>query len=120
MNRVEFTAKTKDKAFERAKGLCELCAAPLQVGRLHYDHRLPCALGGTNDLANCQVLCTPCHTEKTSKEDVPRIRKADRQRRAHIGAKKEPTRKLEGRGFQTKAPKPEKMKLPPRPIFREI
>lgn len=60
-----------------------------------YDHIVPDALTGLNDLDNCQVLCDWCDKKKTAK-DVGQIRKADRQKAKHIGAK---TRK--GSGFQT-------------------
>lgn len=108
-SRKEFSAKTKDQAHARANGHCEnrACSAKLCPGKFHYDHILPCALGGTPVLANCQVLCDNCHKAKSAKEDVPRIRKADRQRRQHIGAVAAPVRPLKGRGFPPTA-KPEK------------
>ena len=115
--RDEFSAKTKDQAYARSGGLCEnkACKLPLVIGHIHYDHILPCALGGKATLANCQVLCEPCHTRKTGKEDVPRIRKADRQRRKHIGAEVEPAKKIQSRGFEpSDKPKIEKLPLPPR------
>ncbi len=87
MSRLEFSTATKRAASKRANGRCETCGLPFK-GHPQYDHRLPCALGGTNDPANCVALCIPCHTEKTAKEDVPRIRKADRQTNAHAGARR--------------------------------
>jgi 5-methylcytosine-specific restriction endonuclease McrA len=84
---VEFPAKVRQAAFARANGHCEGCPAFLYTGRYHYDHIIPAALGGEPTLANCQVLCTACHGEKTAGEDVPRIAKAVRQHRRHIGAK---------------------------------
>lgn len=95
--RDEFKPKVKEQGYARSGGRCEnkACGAPLVSGHIHYDHILPCALGGTGVLANLQVLCTPCHSAKTAKEDVPRIRKADRQKRAHIGAKAAPAKKIE-------------------------
>jgi len=62
-----------------------MCGLPFK-GRPEFDHRKPIAFGGTNDLSNCVVACKPCHAEKTAKEDVPRIRLADRQKDADIGA----------------------------------
>jgi 5-methylcytosine-specific restriction enzyme A len=97
--RAEFSAKVKDAAYARTKGLCAKCGIALQSGKIEYDHLLPCALGGGNELANCVPLCTACHSAKTGKEDVPRIRKADRQRKAHIGAKSEGP-KIQSAGFQ--------------------
>ena len=88
MSRREFPAKVKAKAFERAGGHCEKCTAYLTVGKFHYDHVLPDALGGEPTLSNCEVLCTNCHGAKTAKEDVPRIAKTRRTRAKHIGATK--------------------------------
>lgn len=85
--RREFPAKVKVAAFERAKGNCEVCGAHLTVGKFRYDHKLPDALGGEPTLENCVVQCLSCDKPKTA-DDVRRIRKADRQRRNHIGIKK--------------------------------
>lgn len=85
--RREFPAKVKVAAFERAKGNCEVCGARLTVGKFRYDHKLPDALGGEPTLENCVVQCLACDKPKTA-DDVRRIRKADRQRRNHIGVKK--------------------------------
>jgi 5-methylcytosine-specific restriction enzyme A len=86
MTRREFSAKIKAAAFQRSGGLCEGCGLRLWVGKFRYDHVLPDALGGEPTLENCRVQCLACDTPKTA-DDVRRIRKADRQKRAHIGAK---------------------------------
>jgi 5-methylcytosine-specific restriction protein A len=117
MARKEFSAKVRDQAFAKSGNVCGVCKLPLVVGKFAYDHILPDALGGKPELANCMVICTPCHAEKTGKQDVPRIRKADRQRRAHIGAKVEPAKKIESAGFPAKAKREPKPSLPPRPMF---
>jgi hypothetical protein len=105
--RSEFSSKTRDQAYARAKGKCEnhACGLPLQIGKFAYDHILPDALGGKPTLANCQVLCSDCHGAKTAKQDVPRIRKADRQRKAHIGAKPSPKVEIKGKPFAPPSPK---------------
>ncbi|WP_366142407.1 HNH endonuclease signature motif containing protein [uncultured Roseibium sp.] len=95
MPRLEFTRKTRAKAFERASGRCEKCSAKLKTGEAEYDHILPAELEGDNDLQNCQVLCRICHREKTTR-DVQGIRKADRQRDSFSGAKKPKGRPLPG------------------------
>jgi 5-methylcytosine-specific restriction protein A len=127
VSREEFPRKVKDAAHARADGKCEnkACGAPLTVGKFHFDHILPCALGGKPTLANCAVICEACHKEKTAREDVPRIRKADRQRARHIGAVK-PQGRLRGPGFakSEKTPRIEKSALPPlprrNPLTKEI
>jgi hypothetical protein len=53
-------------------------------------------------------LCKACHKAKTAKEDVPRIRKADRQRRASVGA----VRDKHATPARAKPPKVVKDKLP--------
>jgi 5-methylcytosine-specific restriction enzyme A len=126
--RDEFSAKVKDQGHARSGGKCEnrKCGALLVPGHIHYDHILPCALGGKGVLANLQVLCTPCHKTKTAKEDVPRIRKSDRQRHKHIGAKVANGPKIESPGFdkapeQRKATKPlAKPSLPPRQLYGDV
>lgn len=85
--RREFSAKVKVAAYERSQGRCEGCGTVLHVGRFHYDHDIPDALGGEPVLSNCVVLCVGCHQAKTTGADVPRIAKTKRQRAAHIGAK---------------------------------
>jgi 5-methylcytosine-specific restriction enzyme A len=80
----EFTAKTKVLAWKRASGLCEECRS--KPGK-EYDHVRTLAEGGDNTLENCRLLCGVCHKAKTGK-DVGRIRKADRQFRAHAGIKR--------------------------------
>lgn len=92
--RNEFSRKTRRLAWERANGQCEgmftwptlagpsrpeRCTAPIDIGCFHYDHIDPDFFSGRNDLANCQVLCTRCHAEKTAKDQgniakVKRIR----------------------------------------------
>jgi len=87
-DRRNFPNRVKTDAFTRAKGRCEKCTAHLYVGKFHYDHRIPDAMGGEPTLENCEVLCLACHSVKTRTKDVPAIAKVKRVRRAHIGIKK--------------------------------
>jgi 5-methylcytosine-specific restriction enzyme A len=116
-SRLEFTTATKRAAFARSNGKCELCGMVFGAKKKEYDHRLPCALGGDNSLANCMVICTPCHAEKTAKHDVPRIRKADRQRNHDINAARRKT-PIQSRGFDHKPKREPKPTLPPRELYR--
>jgi 5-methylcytosine-specific restriction endonuclease McrA len=34
---------------------------------IHYDHIVPLAQGGINDVTNIQLLCDKCNLKKTSK-----------------------------------------------------
>jgi 5-methylcytosine-specific restriction enzyme A len=85
--RREFPTKVKVAAFERCGGRCEGCGSHLSPGKFAYDHALPDWLGGEPVLSNVQVLCSPCHSQKTHGEDRPRIQKAKNQRAKHLGAK---------------------------------
>jgi len=90
MARREFPAKVKESAYERANGQCEMpgCGHRLELGRFHYDHRIPDGLGGEPTLDNCQVLCHPCHNTKTGRKDIPAIAKTKRIGRRLKGIKK--------------------------------
>ena len=41
-------------------------------------HRVPLAIGGTNDLSNRELWRTPCAKAKTAKKDQPAIAKCNR------------------------------------------
>lgn len=93
--RLEFTKKTMREALMRSGGFCEgvkadgtRCNANLWQKRRIFDHIIPCALGGTNDLSNAQVLCTTCDDEKTDKKDIPIIAKSKRISDKHNGIRK--------------------------------
>jgi len=116
--RIEFPRKVRDATFARSGGRCEgringmRCGSDISDGRCDYDHILPAALGGKADIANCQVLCVACHKAKTA-DDVRRVRKSDRQRAAHIGAKTPPKQRIANRGFAKREREP-RIPLPPR------
>jgi 5-methylcytosine-specific restriction protein A len=61
--------RKRKRVLQRDNGLCQACKA---MGRLQpgnqVDHRLPKADGGTDDEANLQTLCAPCHAAKTAGE----------------------------------------------------
>lgn len=63
---------------------CLTCGAPAR----HVDHILPVSEGGTDDPANLQSLCAPCHAAKTGTEHRRRAlarRLEDRDRDARWG-----------------------------------
>jgi 5-methylcytosine-specific restriction protein A len=95
VSRSEFSKTTRREAMTRCNGLCEgllpdgaKCSANLWQKLRHFDHIIPCAIGGGNELSNCQVLCVQCHGAKTTKIDVPMIAKAKRVADKHQGIKK--------------------------------
>jgi 5-methylcytosine-specific restriction enzyme A len=117
MKRDEFSNKTKDEAAKRAQGSCESCHLPF-AGRPAYDHILPAEYGGRATLANCHVLCRACHAAKT-KDDIRGIRKADRQRKASVGAKRE-TQKITQRAKEEKPPSGKLPIPPPRALYEIV
>lgn len=117
MKRDEFSNKTKDEAATRADGRCDICKVAFGGARPEYDHILASEFGGRATLANCQVLCISCHRAKTRK-DIRGMRKADRQRRASVGAE----RKKQKITQRVKEEKPQRDKLPippPRALFEK-
>jgi hypothetical protein len=86
--REEFPAKIKEQAWEKSNGVCQNCSCELRVSYTHYDHIIPCGLGGGSILDNCQVLCRSCHMAKTASQDIPIIAKSKRIRRRHLGIRK--------------------------------
>lgn len=89
MARSEFTKRTKLAALARAGEVCEEC---LLRPVAEFDHAIPAAIGGGNDLANCVALCRRCHANKTRKRDVPQIAKSKRiaEKRAGVRKSKRP------------------------------
>lgn len=68
------------EALELCGWKCEHCECPLYHKRrarksrkYEFDHILAVALGGRHIIENCQVVCRPCHLEKT-KSDMVLIR----------------------------------------------
>lgn len=48
---------------------CNRCKHSFPFHRLTIDHIVPISQGGTNDDDNLQLLCAPCHTDKTKEEN---------------------------------------------------
>jgi hypothetical protein len=51
----------------RDGGRCRQCGSTQD---LHYDHVIPWSRGGTNSVANIQLLCGPCNRRKGA-DDIP-------------------------------------------------
>lgn len=70
-------ARGYGRAWERLRAavlaeepLCRECAKAGRVTAAEdVDHIVPRARGGTDDRANLQPLCAPCHSTKTATED---------------------------------------------------
>lgn len=115
--RQNFTPKTKDREYKEAKGRCRECQQPLKrkgPGAAQFDHIVPTAVGGTNEVKNCLMLCVPCHAAKTKKRDRPALDKTRRilkkaagttRRKAKIPSRPmaKSARKIPSRPFQKRA-----------------
>ena len=65
--------KIRARALHRGRHRCARCGVVDKTGKsLEVDHVLPLERGGDHSDANLQVLCKPCHAEKTSLEAVER------------------------------------------------
>lgn len=97
--RKSFTPKQRLEILLASDGRCKICQEKI-IGDFEIEHRVPIALGGTNDPSNLEAVHPqPCHSGKT-KADVKSIAKAKRlERKANPETRKAPT--MKGRGFQT-------------------
>lgn len=75
LKRVGIPAWVKRAVFFRDRGMCSLCQKDLS-GILstqpdnQFDHIIPLAMGGLNDITNVQLLCQSCNNLKSS-NNVP-------------------------------------------------
>ena len=95
--RPEFTKSVRAAAFLRCGGNCEDCKLKI-LGTPEYDHALPAALSGGNDIDNCQVLCSKCHALKTHGKGIDGNTEIARSTR--LAEKRMGLRKKSGRGFR--------------------
>lgn len=67
--------KDRNEIKERDCGLCQACARAgrTTVGSV-VDHIEPLWKGGSDEAANKELLCIPCHDEKTAREAKERAR----------------------------------------------
>ena len=49
---------------------CADCKMDISKMSQHFDHRIPLALGGSNDLTNIQALCPNCHARKSQRDQL--------------------------------------------------
>lgn len=63
----------RERIRRRDNGLCQECARRglVSVGR-DVDHIVPLWQGGSDDEANKELLCSPCHEAKTAREAAQR------------------------------------------------
>ena len=70
LKRVDTPKETKETLLEEQEYKCanDSCGTTLTLGISECDHIIPFANGGTNDPENLQMLCIPCHKEKSAAE----------------------------------------------------
>lgn len=97
MTRRSLSTRERVRLFELHGGRCYLCGGKIDGTREAWEveHELPVALGGDESDENRKLAHVKCHKPKTA-EDVGRIRKADRERARHIGAKARPRNTIPG------------------------
>ena len=75
------------RLFEAARGICQQCGAKVGPKLWQADHIVRLRDGGENRENNLQVLCIPCHQDKTVGENKLGA-KALKTKARHIGIKK--------------------------------
>jgi HNH endonuclease len=75
LKRITIPVWAKRSIFHRDKGECRNCKKDLAaiINRLdteRYDHIVPLASYGANDVTNLQLLCEPCNLKKSA-DDIP-------------------------------------------------
>jgi 5-methylcytosine-specific restriction endonuclease McrA len=80
--------RVRVRTFDRYGGCCAICTRPI-AGSLSpaYDHTIAIINGGQHRESNLQLLCVPCHQDKTG-NDVAEKSRIYRKRANHIGIKK--------------------------------
>ena len=64
----------------RVAVFCPICRTRiLEFEGCQLDHDIPLGLGGADESSNLRWTHRDCHKRKTHGEDMPRMRKADRQ-----------------------------------------
>jgi hypothetical protein len=69
LKRVNIPKWARNAVFFRDRGHCTLChrdlSGTLNIGSIeNYDHAVPLAKGGLNDVSNIQLLCQECNLRK--------------------------------------------------------
>lgn len=60
------------RVWTKAMAFCAGCGRTCDYDSWHMDHVIPLWKGGDDLESNMQVLCLPCHADKTAKEAAER------------------------------------------------
>lgn len=102
------------RIFDRHGGICHISGAKIQPGdEWHLDHVKRLEDGGENRESNLAPALAAPHREKTA-EETRRGRRADRQRRSHIGAKAPAAKPIQSAGFPKAPPQRKASTLGPK------
>lgn len=105
----------KLRLWAKCDGHCQNCKRKMMAGEVkHFDHITPLADGGKHAESNLQVLCVPCHGDKTSGEASARA-KVRSKAKAVLGIK-QPKGNIKSPGLpKTSKARPASSKpMPPR------
>lgn len=83
MSRQSIPKRLRYAVLERDGYRCRYCGAGVDDAKLHIDHRMPVAKGGTNDFENLVTACADCNLGKHA--FLP-IREIVRQREQALAA----------------------------------
>ena len=64
--RIQLTKEQKENIKKEQNDYCNICESKLL--KAEFDHIIPLASSGDNNLNNIQALCLPCHFKKTQNE----------------------------------------------------
>ena len=62
-----FSDATKQKIYEKQKGVCVVCKEKFELAEMEADHITPWHEGGKTTDKNCQMLCKDCNRRKSGK-----------------------------------------------------
>ena len=65
----KLSAGLADKLYKLQRGRCACCGKRLG-NNYHLDHRMPLALGGSNEDSNIQLLTAKCNLQKQAKHPI--------------------------------------------------
>ena len=125
----EWTGKHDDAAippavklrlWSKCGGFCQSCTRKILAGEpKHFDHIVPLADGGRHAEGTLQVLCKPCHAEKTGIEATERAAVRSKAK-AILGIKAKPKQSIPSRPAPTK-PARDKLPVPGfKKLFHEV
>lgn len=70
VKRQPFFAHVITDLYDEQSGACAICGDPLDLNRMHVDHRIPFSKGGGNERGNIQLAHPSCNQQKGSNVDA--------------------------------------------------